>query len=736
MATGDILSVTITDKTTAGLSTDGWYADVVVEGLNTGGTYAFGLGTNNADTANAKFVMTVVSEGYNSAGTLGTITRTVYGTRVMRKAYPDHATMWETYSGGNVTLRIALSDFVYDDDNTGAGKSGTAPTVSIGSGWYTQGGTPNNACTNLTVTNNSTTDYPKVIGHFAVEQRRPVNGTHTIEVFAVHKFGQNNCPVARVAVTATGASSSHTETGAATAMTLSARGDNIPVYAVSLNLSTGAGFTRGELVNIKFVAYPWVGDAASTLDSNADAGDKIFKLTDLNWTIMDIVYACVDGVGASPAVSTNSATAETTPYSSIANALAGIKAYNNSTHSLNRADGGVILLNAGNYSTATGSTLTNGYATVQPSSTTNRAGVVFNNTSASYQPSFFRYYNVTFTRPSNGYMVYAANTNVLVMESVNFTDTYTAWYSGDTNTNVEFLDCTYNNQLFSNGGNDGHCRLHRHCSYTPTSESTGSYLCGEASCVLGFSTTGSVRYMWRTIASAGYNNLILAYCSFLNATNAMFPVQTGIAITNMAIANCLVERVGADSTPIGEISNADVYNILLLHNTFAGQRFNHENDISAPYTNVTLINYVGRFNSLNARGNHRADVYTTTAGMTGSWPVDYSVGWSDNHNEAIAYLGDQDYWGLRSNTPTSGTQFSTAEAAGYVDDASRGGSDTGDGDYTPDTGSPLINRIVSGQSVLPFDLYGTARNNSGFGEVGAVEILDPLGNPYSYYAQL
>src|SRR5512145_993495 len=184
MAAGDILSCTIDPL--------GWKATVVIEGFKDGGAYAWGF-TTSANKINipsaAKVVFTVVSEGYNSSGVLGTITRTIYGTETLRNPYPNEATLQETEAGGNLSIVIALSEPIYDDDNTGVGKSGTAPTVSIAAGWYTDSGTggssaPNNACTNLAVTNNSTLDYPKVIGNWAWPCYERVTADFAVEFVA------------------------------------------------------------------------------------------------------------------------------------------------------------------------------------------------------------------------------------------------------------------------------------------------------------------------------------------------------------------------------------------------------------------------------------------------------------------------------------------------------------------------------------------------------------------------
>lgn len=267
MSTGDISSVTIRD--------DGWSADVVISGFTTGASYNYGLGANN-DPTTAKVVFDVTSLGYDSSGNATTIHRTVYGVKTVRLPYPDSTVgiyANDEVSDGNLTFRMCLSDYIYSKDNTGIGNSGTAVTVTISEGLVTNDGglgQTNNLAENFVVTNNSNVVYPKVIGHFASEQRKPVNGLQTIEVFCAHKYGQNNTPVARVDITATGATSEHSESGSATSMTLSSRSDLVPVYAVELDLSISAGFTRGELVNINFTAYPLIGDSNSILDSNID----------------------------------------------------------------------------------------------------------------------------------------------------------------------------------------------------------------------------------------------------------------------------------------------------------------------------------------------------------------------------------------------------------------------------------------------------------------------------------
>ncbi len=114
MAQGDILSVTV--------GSEGWYVDIVIDDLSTGGSYDMGLGANNNPaTGTPKIVFTVVSLGYDATGTPTTVTRTVYGTKAIRKPYPNQSQNEESSSGGDVTVRVALSDYIYAKDKTGGG---------------------------------------------------------------------------------------------------------------------------------------------------------------------------------------------------------------------------------------------------------------------------------------------------------------------------------------------------------------------------------------------------------------------------------------------------------------------------------------------------------------------------------------------------------------------------------------------------------------------------------------
>jgi len=274
-ATGDITAIRVIGSTTGVSGTalsaclsasacTGWVAEIDVSGLSTGGTYALGIGANNSPAA-AKIACTVTSSGYNAAGSLGTMTRTVYGTHQLRKIYDaGHTAPYpndETVVSSTLTLRVALSDALY---------SGDTASCDVGAGIYTQGGTPTNAATGVTVTNNSTLTYSqaRVIANWSWPGWTRITGNSlTVRAVGFHRHGKNGKPLAAMKFTAT--DGTHTATATVTDMTIDANmsSDAVKVqeYVGTLDLT---GFTQGALVTVNFAAYPWVGDSTSVMDTS------------------------------------------------------------------------------------------------------------------------------------------------------------------------------------------------------------------------------------------------------------------------------------------------------------------------------------------------------------------------------------------------------------------------------------------------------------------------------------
>ena len=72
----------------------------------------------------------------------------------------------------------------------------------------------------------------------------------------------------------------------------------------------------------------------------------------------------------------------------------------------------------------------------------------------------------------------------------------------------------------------------------------------------------------------------------------------------------------------------------------------------------------------------------------------------------------------------------------FTDDNSSSGDGTGDGDYHLLSASPAIGLVPSGGALLPFDLDGVARDDTGNGASGAFEKVGAIPLFIHYYYQL
>ena len=223
---------------------DGWSADVTIAG------WAGEQGNIVYDFSS--FSLLVTSEGYDSAGILGTVARTVKATKAVRLLFPNEAQLDEVDSAGDLVVRVALEEYVYDDDkNGGAGTSGVDPVATIGADWASITGDSTVAFSGG-VTNNSTVDYPKVVAQWewlktpALDR---VSSSFAIGVDAIHGFG-----IAAVKLSAVGSVSTFT-TNATRLVPVTVQSTRTllhrPAYQMDVN---PAGYTESEDINLNYQA--------------------------------------------------------------------------------------------------------------------------------------------------------------------------------------------------------------------------------------------------------------------------------------------------------------------------------------------------------------------------------------------------------------------------------------------------------------------------------------------------
>ena len=736
-ANGDITAVRILDN--------GWMAEIDIQGFKTNGSYNFGLGTNN-DPSNATVVFTVTSEGYNSSGNLGILNRTVYGTYWIRKAYPNDALKDESNNTENVTLKIALSDFIYADDKQGGvGTSGRNASVSIASRFYydnATGGSNNYSLeiSNFSVLSNSSLSYPKVIGRWAWPGFERLTSDFLVEAVAFQKFARNGKPVAAVLFTANDRSNNSVSSWV-TNMNISTRRDinNIQVYATTIDIDS---LNQGEIIDVNFVAYPWVGDASSILNSTVGADgvtqpdERLGPLHELNdkTGAYGIGYSLVSnntGNDTTGTVYPNQSSAESgNAYATIEKAAEGLKTYHNSNYGRNTAAGGIILLAEGNHvfpgtTPANLGSFNDTWMIIKPASSATKANTfIRGGTNVQFQATRLKIEGLTFSN-TTGVNTLRGRTasDVLWLNNNTISLTQTAPFYSFQNAYATQNDITALSGGFQNfGATKMPYALIRGNNVSRT------LIPGDLYAILGNKNIQAEFNDYNDVAGHKLsNNSVYAFNSAYNITSPLSG-STGIALySNTTEGIAIIQNVAEKTNsvqPIFQIaadnSENNTNNVLLWHNTFVGERtnlgYNTIGNLSALRTN-----WGNKFNIFQ-EWNNKADTFTGTGqspNRTGSWAVGYNVGSLGYISLELNFRGEFDglstIWGNL-----------TGISADFISDKSYVGTIEGDGNYSLNKTSIAID-IASGTSsldqTLPYDFLG----NSIYGspDAGAYEYQPP-----------
>lgn len=759
MATGDILAVRILGSTaTCGASGNGWIAEIDLDGLAAGGSYSLGYGTDN-DPSGAKIVLTVTSPGYDTSGSTTTIQRTVYGTRQVRKIYPNHAQLDESTSGGTLTVRVALSDFIYSVDTV---------TATIASGFYTG----SNAVSGLSCTNGSTQAYPTSIGRWAwpVQYDR-VTGNFTLEAVIFNRHARNGKPLAAVKFTVTDGTNSVNYT--VTDMTVSAAdaGDqySVLVYAATVNVST---LTQGQTLTCNFEAYPWVGDSGSVLKSDlvANGGVGIAQPSERLGPLELLcdktgaysgAFVVVDPTNgqlsnATTWVYTSRAAAEaayasanTNSYRTAGYAFDALKAWNNANKGHNDPGGGTVLL-VGSYTwNSTGRYAASGtmktWVTVTRLSTVAKASAIWAGDSSSFLRTLrLKLEDISIGGASTLLSDDATTNNALWLHNTAFNNSFDGSVLGWTVAYATKNTVTaFRNGFAVNSATKCPWALVRG-NIMPTATTPSGTRNADLYCVVGNKNVKlRPRAHGDTSGAFRSENSIAAFNASFSLTGpwatAAIANTGATAISNVAIIQNVVEtHDGSGGEPqlviSGDVSTeTPVNNVLLWFNTFAGQRTN------LAYNDGNLASPAYRFNWA-LRGNNFDDVnvvtdtdthggYSPSAGRHGNYSTVYGAGLAGN-----AFYNRTATGAANSYSPLFAGilgHVGSNENPQYTTNASYTGTAAGGGDYHLTASSPALNFIRSGAAVLPYDIEGTARRNDGTGAAGAYEYVSP-SNTFTY----
>lgn len=735
MAAGDILSATVL--------ADGWHLDVVIEGLGTGGTYSMGwAATQDPDTlVTPKCKLVVTSLGYKGK-VATTVTRNVYASLPQRKAYPNEAQNEESFST-NTTVRLRLNHYIYAKDKSGVGNSGTDVTCVMLAGLYTHSGTPSNARSSFTVTNNSTVAYPKPVANWSIVGGQLMQGSSfTLKCTAFSKHYRGNEPVDCVEFTLNEGANTVTSTQFESKIDPTA-GDQVPVveYIAPMSLST---LTQGAVCTANIKVYPFIGDSGAILDSSTGTAwptaliGPLPFVCDKNLTYGQSVAVVDtstgnDSTGVAADIS-NLSTANASPFLTLAKAAVAITTRNNAQYSRNNCGAGIVYLKAGNHTwlgaanTGIGTT-PNTWITFMPYPGVTRAQAVIS------------------TQGTTGTLsgrVKLENVTITVATSNTFTNIAAIWlHNIDLNTTGTIFNTTNGWQWMTLGKvtlSSGQGLRQNSSTGSSFAMIRGVDLPSFSRTMNGYNVIGNRKYgritpnsiLVSTSLESTNNpvpdingNWIIAFNKFtgLETPTVMIEFGVNIACPSGAIVQNLFETCGTQANGLADFGSSDGattntphVNIIKAHNTMVGNRcFDGYNDAGTLLKEKldwsSLGNYYDRWASKTDLHNNPSP----NGNRIGNWTIMSGVDTQGDYRCQNMISGSSFYAefdGTSTYNPTAGNTGTAAEA-GFVDRKSATEiagvltAGAGDGNYNFTPSSPLCNRLID--SMIKFDLEGKQR---------------------------
>ncbi len=718
MANGDIVSCSINPTA--------WQALLTISGMGQSGAYNLGFGPNNSISSPnlPKIIFNVLSSGYNDQTFPTGIARTVYGTTGIRLSYPNQLQKDEVVNGGNVILKIALSDFIYQKDSQ--------ITVNILSGYYNSGAIISSGVTNLSVTNNSELAYPKVIANWSiVPYQRATSLTFPLKCVAFHCSAQQGRPVRAVKFIGNDEHGNYASGITTTPVIDPTATDPIPVieYIYSLPLNN---MVTGDTVTGNFIAYPWYGDSGSLIATN----DGINKppsplycpfpfLNDKsgNYGVSIAIVDSVTGnnnVGQVVDIANFNVNNPPPAYATIHSGARAISVYNNLNRGRNDVGAGIIYLKAGNHTWASGSSTygnlpkTHLTITKYPSDTPFSARIADRDSDTAIS-KITRLSGIHINN-SNAFCFNdgAATTSFWVDEcyinstgASTFAELRTLFF---TNNTVDFLkqglkQFTTDNTSFA---------LIRGNKINRLDDNNFIY------CFTILGNSGSANNITITDFVAGTtvpqnSNPILAFNYFQKiapaSANFIFfkSHKTGVAIVQNLMEN-IGEAVTASNSIYEDLFHTN--NILIWHNSFPGCKNNYA------YNDNGVIPYFktnwSEINNIYDDYNQKADTFVTADGnRTGNWQGIFGVGCNGNVYAELSGIGapgafTKEFPGI-SFGGSGAVQIIDTGWMKYVDNKAHHGFafGSGGGNYRLQASSPAINLPINW--VLPYDIAGNLR---------------------------
>lgn len=706
-----------------------------------------------------KIVLTVWDYGYDSAKNLlipglGP-SRTIRGTAIVRKQYPNQAQRLNSASGGTRIVYFALDDEIYAGSvinaaNAEAGYYGAATAGSIAG-----------------ITNGSTLAYPKALfAWLNTQHERATGSAFNVEAVALHRHGRNGQMVACIEFQAKDAQgtpnlSAAQLVGAPALSSIQTQGQIVEAWKASIPLSA---LTQADLCLVGAKIYPWIGDASAVLDLFTDGISTSGAIgTSQPQTPLRFLndktggyggaYAYVKSGASGGTVSTVAATARAAPFATIAAAFTALKTFNNANkghndHSgatirlMDDGAGGAVAHAAGDHDTVTAGQC---WTVIEPDPSNTAAVSV---SVATNYPADLSMWKVAITQTGRfdgtntagkrlafaGMTLTISGASVPITYRTAFNYFPNVTFSGDIGAANPFVPFGGGTKagvplalgMIATGGTGDWI-------VTPQALIGCSFVGGRFQSTDLASNTG----MESQDGAVIYNNRFLktrSYCSWEAQS-----IVRGLAVVQNVIERAIVSSAQPALQIVGDATGPSSANVLIAYNSVPG--VDTSGRVNVFYTTTT--GNVGvqrrgtlRFNLL-AEYNVKSDTFatdiyvsapSTATGRTGNWAVRYQVGFLGNvdirgdtsgatapNQGGMSWLGEV----LAPNSAHAQTTIS------FLDDKS-GASGAGGGDYRL-TGSsnPAYGRVPAGFAMLGYDLRGAQRRNEGSGAAGAFETEQP-----------
>lgn len=656
--------------------------------------------------------------------------------------------------GGNLVLEFALSQTVYVGDNTGAGNSGTAPTLTAPAGWITNTGgasQTSNAASAATITNSSAVTYRKVKFWWMWPDYQLVSDQVYPRAFAWAPHGHNGKPGIECVVfeaaegmnTVTGDPVYRLEKDYSMPQT-EFRKACVPTF---IDILSTSALTQGATCTLNATVYPQIGDTPYATASNTLLPESLYGTQSFlcdKTGAYGRTHAVADSVsGSDPAGvavgddagkwvgNGTDPTAGSGPYATIARAARSVRNYNNANRSRDDVGGGIVYLKAGNYA-GLGATISGGYGSVpatyisiEPYPGVARADVVINAEAGDNDISDrVKLHNIKITSATNStfngiLQLWVNQCEINSATNAPFTGTNMVGYM--THCKVTDLDqgirkasatatmmwaivrgnefAGFNTPCQVVGAVVGNFQDTKYASITRFEDRDASYTGPDGTALLAFNNILG----WNATGSG----LALSFAGVSESDTEGFSILQNVFEATENVTAGLGDVAAAEG-----VNNYPITDCNVQYNTFVGQRmqfaYNSDTAVLKPRYNWEVAQ-----NVWDVMG-FKDDDFLGVAGdgiRQGPWPIAFGANcWANVNisNDDITQSFPPDFIGLNGYEGSPGTNDSTWPAFKNRQ-AAAGGTATGMGDYSLQPTSPLRNRQTAESFRIPFDMAGRRR---------------------------